>query len=143
MEASVKQTDSATAPSSLALRAATMPWAFSQQHPLDSVEFISEAEKRGVRLNPAALRELYRVGALTPLVTVTTRPVRPPAPIDSYEPVSGGTRLTQLRYARDTGRLRDLATEPYRPRLRFDRAQIIDPHGWWNGHIYCKSSQIL
>jgi hypothetical protein len=136
MEARTQHTGSSTASSSLALRAVSMPWAFSQQHPLDTAEFIREAEKRGVRLDAPALRELYRVGVLVPLVTVTTRPVRPPAPIDAHEPVRAGTRLAQLRYGRDTGRLRDLAIEPYRPRLRFDSARISDPRGWWNGHIY-------
>jgi len=38
--------------------------------------------------------------------------------------------------ARNEGRLRDLATAPYEPRLRFDRAKTSDPRGWWNGHIY-------
>ena len=113
-----------------------MPWAFSQQHPLDTKEFIQEAKKRGVSLDAPSLRELYRVGAQVPLVTVTSRPVRPPAPIDSHEPVRAVTRLAQLRYARDTGRLRDLATEPYQARLRFDNARISDPRGWWNGHLY-------
>jgi hypothetical protein len=52
--------------------------------------------------------------------------------------VRAGTRLAWLRYGRNTGRLRDLATEPYRPRLRFDSARMSDPRGWWNGHIYSR-----
>jgi hypothetical protein len=112
-----------------------MPWAFSQQHPLDTAEFIREAKTRGVGLDAPALRELYRVGLLAPFVTVTSRPVRPPAPVE-HEPIRAVTRLYDLRLARNDGRLRDLATESYRPRLRFDSARVSDPRGWWNGHIY-------
>jgi hypothetical protein len=57
---------------SLTLRVASMPWAFTQQHPLDTAEFIAEAGKRGVRLDPLALREVYRVSLLAPFVTVTS-----------------------------------------------------------------------
>ncbi len=114
------------APSSLAISVASMPWAFSQQHPLDTAEFIREAQRRGVPLDALALRELYRLGLLVPFVTVTGLP----------EPIRAVTRLADLRSARNEGRLRDLAPEPYRPRLRFDRAKMSDPRGWWNGHIY-------
>jgi hypothetical protein len=112
-----------------------MPWVFTQQHPLDTAEFIAEAGKRGVRLDPLALRELYRASLLAPFVTVTSRPVRPPAPVES-EPVRAVTRLYDLRLARNAGRLRDPAIVPYEPRIRFDGARISDPRGWWNGHIY-------
>src|SRR6185437_14029699 len=85
MDATTEQTESSTAASSLAIRVASMPWAFSQQRPLDTREFIEEAKRRGLQLDAASLRELYRVGLLAPFVTVTSRPVRPPAPIDSHE----------------------------------------------------------
>jgi hypothetical protein len=110
METMNNAPEKSDAPSSLALRVASMPWAFSQQHPLDTAEFIREAEKRGVRLDALALRELYRVGLLVPFAAVTSRRVGQPAPIDSHEPVRARTRLAQLRFARDTGRLR--ATVP-------------------------------
>src|SRR5437763_1167506 len=76
MKTSTNQPDIFKAPSSLAIRVASMPWVFSQQHPLDTAEFIREADKRGVRLNALALRELYRVALLVPFVTVTSRRVR-------------------------------------------------------------------
>lgn len=136
METLTSQPDNSKGPTSLAIRVASMPWVFSQQHPLDTAEFIREADKRGVRLDAPALRELYRVGLLAPFVTVTSRQVRGPAPVDSPEPVRAVTHVTALRSARDTGRLRDLATEPYRPRDRFDSARTSDPRGWWNGHLY-------
>jgi hypothetical protein len=115
---------------------ASMPWAFSQKHPLDTYEFITEANKRGVSLDAAALRELYRAGLLVPFVTISRRPIMPPAPVDSPEPVRAVTRVAELRSARNEGRLRDLATEPFHPRLRFDTRKLADPPGWRNGHIY-------
>lgn len=136
METTTSQRDNFKAPSSFAIQVASMPWVFSQQHPLDTAEFIREAEKRGVRLDAPVLRELYRVGLLIPFITVTSRRVREPAPVDSPEPVRAVTYVAALRSARDTGRLRDLATEPYRPRVRFDSARMSDPRGWWNGHLY-------
>jgi hypothetical protein len=136
METATSRSDNIKAPSSLAIRVASMPWVFSQQHPLDTAEFIREADKRGMRLDAPALRELYRVGLLIPFVTVTSRRVREPAPVDLPEPVRAVTYVAALRAARDTGRLRDLATESYRPRVRFDNARISDPRGWWNGHLY-------
>jgi hypothetical protein len=121
---------------SQAIRAASMAWAFTQQNPLDTSEFIREAAKRGVRLDALMLRELYHVGLLIPLVTLTDRRVGVPGPVDTPEPDRAVTRLAQLRNARDRGRLRDLATQPYKPKVRFDTARPSDSRGWWNGHLY-------
>ena len=63
-----------------AIEVASMPWAFTQHQPLDTSAFISEAEKRGVNLDIATLRELYRRRMLIPFVMITHRPVGPPAP---------------------------------------------------------------
>ena len=52
------------------------------------------------------------------------------------EPRSGGTLLTYLRYARDRGRLSDLAAQPFRPRLQFERLSTVTPQRWWNGLLY-------
>lgn len=78
-----------------------MPWAFTQRQPLGTSEFISQAKRRGFDLDVATLRELYRGGVLVPFVYVNDRKVGPlPAPV-GHEPHSGGTLLTELRYARD------------------------------------------
>jgi hypothetical protein len=46
-----------------------------------------------------------------------------------------GTRQEQLRWARDTGRLRDLADVPFMPRLPFERPKRRS-RWWWNGLLY-------
>jgi hypothetical protein len=84
--------------------AASMPWAMTQNEPLTVEDFITEAQKRGVHLRPASLRELYCHRLLIPFVQVTTRPVSSPAGQDTAESPFGGTRITDLRQARDTGR---------------------------------------
>ena len=113
-----------------------MPWAFTQHQPLGTGDFISEAKRRGFDLDPSMLRELYRHGLLVPFVYVSDRRVRPtPAPIQ-HEPRTGGTLLTYLRYARGRGRLSDLAAQPFRPRLRFERSDAAASHRWWNGLLY-------
>ena len=48
------------------------------------------------------------------------RPVREPAKPAKAESPFRGTHLIDLRLARDTGRLRDLAAIPYQPRLFFE-----------------------
>lgn len=115
---------------------AAAPWTFTQHQPLSTAEFIREAERRGIRLNAAILRELYRQRLLIPFVFVSDRQVGSiPAPIES-EPVRGGTFLQHLRYARDRGRLSDLAIAPFRPKLRFDERRVGDSRHWWNGMLY-------
>jgi hypothetical protein len=54
---------------------AGMPWAFTQYEPLSTSEFISQAERRGFRLDTGRLRQLYRRGVLVPFVYMTSRPV--------------------------------------------------------------------
>lgn len=114
-----------------------MPWTFTQQHPLDTSGFIAEAKRRGFDLDLRVMRELYRHSLLFPFVYISDRQVGPiPEPIES-EPISGSTRLTDLRYARDKGRLTDLARMPFRRKLRFEHPEA-DPQHWWNGLIYSR-----
>jgi hypothetical protein len=47
------------------------------------------------------------------------------------------SRLVELRRTRDTGCLRDLATEPFKPRLPFERGRQTAPD-WWNGLFYSR-----
>ena len=116
--------------------AASLPWAFTQRQPLGTDSFISEAKRRGVDLDISTLRQLYRRGLLAPFVYINDRQVGPkPEPVTS-EPPHGGTLLYRLRHGRDRGRLSDLASQPVRPRLRFERPDKADPHRWWNGFIY-------
>jgi hypothetical protein len=112
-----------------------MPWAFSQNRPLDTADFIREAGRRGIDLDISTIRELYRHRLLVPFVSITYRPVRAPAELEEPEPMRGGTRLAQLRLARDTGRLRDLADSPFMSRLAFERRRQRS-RDWWNGLIY-------
>lgn len=112
-----------------------MPRVFTQHHPLDTSSFIGEAKKRGIELDLSTLRELYRHGLLTPFVELTYRPVRPPFKPDEPEPIAFSSRLAEIREARDTGCLRDLAAEPFKPRLQFERGRQKSRF-WWNGIIY-------
>lgn len=122
---------------------ASMPWAFTQNQPLGTADVITEANRRGLQLDLSTLREFYRHGLLAPFVYVNSRRVGPiPAPV-SDEPRRGGTLLRELRYARDRGRLSDLATEPFRPRLRFDQPDNRDSRPWWNGLIYSQYQLLL
>jgi hypothetical protein len=116
---------------------ASMPWAMTQNGPLAVDDFIKEAQKRGFHLRPASLRELYRHRLLIPFVQITTRPVRSPAGQDAAESPFGGTRITDLPQARDTGRLRDLAALPYQPRLSFEPVKWTWPsNSPWTGVLY-------
>lgn len=114
-----------------------MPWAFTQSQPLTSADFIREAERRGFDMKASTLRALYRHGLLIPFVYLGARQVSPiPTPVE-YEPVARGTWLIELRYARDRGRLCDLAELPFKPWLRFERKKE-DPREWWNGLLYSR-----
>jgi hypothetical protein len=119
------------------IRVLARPWVLSQSHPLATTDVISEAKRRGVHLDVATLRELYRRGDIAPLAEVTARRMCPGVTLDD-PPHSGGTRQRQLREALATGRIRDPAVEPFRPRLRFDGGRITDPCGWWNGLLYSR-----
>jgi hypothetical protein len=118
-----------------AVTTASVAWAFTQHHPLDTAGFISESDRRGVSLDLPTLRELYRRGLLIPFLRITNRPVTAPAAVSGPEPQRAGTRLASLRLARDTGKLRDLADGTFMPRLPFERRGQRSP-SWWNGLIY-------
>jgi hypothetical protein len=116
---------------------ASLPWAFTQSLPLDASGFISETKRRGFDFDLSVLRELYRHNLVVPFVYISPRQVgQIPEPVAS-EPFSQSTRLTELRYGRDRGRLCDLALAPFRPRLRFERKEGDQWH-WWNGLLYSR-----
>jgi len=115
---------------------ASLPWAFTQHQPLGTSEFIKEAGCRGVRLDLLVLRELYRRQILEPFVHVSNRRIRGVLALVGEEPRHRGTRLQQLRFGRDRGRLSDPAAAAFRPRLRFDQADCSTARGWWNGLLY-------
>src|SRR5271165_543541 len=119
-------------PGATAVDVALMPWVFTQRHPLDTSSFIDEAKKRGIELDLSTLRELYRYGLLAPFVELTYRPVRAPFKPDEPEPMAGSSRLMEIREARDTGCLRDLSAEPFKPHLPFERGRQKSRF-WWNG----------
>jgi hypothetical protein len=115
---------------------ASMAWAFTQHEPLDTGTFITEASRRGVQLDLPVLRELYRRNLLIPFVSITYLPVATPSPAPGPEPPRrGGTRFQQLKWARDTGRIRDLSAVPFMPRLSFERRRQR-ARDWWNGLLY-------
>lgn len=112
-----------------------LPWAFTQQSPLSTGEFIRAAKDRGVDLNELKLRQLYKRGVLAPFVMLTATGQADPQPLTGPEPATRGTWLTELRAARNDGRLIDLAAQPFLPRLPFTRPQDAK-RGWWNGLLY-------
>jgi hypothetical protein len=118
-------------------------WAFTQNEPLSTGEFISQAERRGVFLDTGRLRQLYRHGVLVPFVYVSGRQVSPPAEPPGPEPGGGGTSLQRLRYARDRGRLVDLGLMPFRPRLPFEKPDSVTSRRWWNGLLYSKHQLLV
>jgi hypothetical protein len=125
-------------PAASTVAAAAMAWAFTQHEPLDSGTFITEAGRRNVQLDPPMLRELYRRRLLVPFVSITYRPVAVPSPAPDPEPPRrGGTRFAQLKWARDTGRLRDLSIMPFMSRLPFER-RGQRAWDWWNGLLYSR-----
>jgi hypothetical protein len=120
-----------------AVDVASMPWVFTQHLPLYTSEFIDEAKKRGITLDLSTLRELYRHGLLVPFVELTYRPVRAPSTPNEPEPMPANSRLVELRQARDTGCLRDLSAEPFKPHVPFDRGRQTS-QDWWNGLLYSR-----
>ena len=114
---------------------ASKAWAFTQHRPLDTASFITEASRRGIDLNLPSLRELYRRNLLVPFLYIAHRPVTAPSGPPGSEPQRAGTQLANLRRARDTGRLRDLADGPFMPRLPFERRRQRS-RSWWNGLLY-------
>jgi hypothetical protein len=123
-------------PAASAVTAASMTWAFTQHEPLDTATFITEAARRGIQLDLPMMRELYRRSLLIPFVSITYLPVATPSLASGPEPPRrGGTRFAQLKWARDTGRIRDLSAVPFRPRLSFER-RGQRTRDWWNGLLY-------
>lgn len=118
-----------------AIDVASMAWALTQHHPLDTSGVIDEAKKRGVSLDLPTLRDLYRRRLLIPFIELTFRPIREPFVPAEPDPVPATSRLIELRQARDTGCLRDLSAESYRPRVPFERSKR-QARDWWNGLLY-------
>jgi hypothetical protein len=119
---------------------ASLPWVFTQQHPLDTSSFISEANRRGFDLDLDVMRELYRHALLVPFVYASDRQAGPIPETLGPEPkraIYGSTHLGALRHARDRGRLADLTAVPFRRKLRFERPGA-HPLRWWNGLIYSR-----
>ena len=132
-------TPGAAGSKSFVLTAVCEPWAFSQEHPLTTSEFCKEAEKRRIPLREQQLSELWRIGALAPLVEVRNKPLNEPCPSAIPEPRLLGTSLSELRFARDQGRLADAEILGFRPQLRFFRPASMDwTRGWWNGLLYSR-----
>ena len=99
--------------------------------------FIAEAGKRGFRLRAPTLRELYRRQLLVPLAQVTRRPVSESLKPEVSDSPLGGSQLLDLRWARDTGRLRDPTALPYQRRLSFEAPKQTWPEtGPWTGVLY-------
>jgi hypothetical protein len=115
----------------------TVPWVFSQSHPLTTSNLISELKKRGVALDSQTLRELYRRGDLQPLAEITTRSVCAGVAI-SEVPAARGSLQAELRIALVSGRIREPGADGFRPRLRFDGRRLSDPPRWMNGLIYSR-----
>lgn len=125
--------------SSLVLAAASQPWAFTQAHPLDTSEFCKEADKRRISLREKQLPDLWRVGIVAPFVEIRNKPLHEPMPPSVAEPLSGGTWLTELRLARDTGRLADAEELGFRPQLKFFRSsRSARTSRGWNGLLYSR-----
>ena len=114
------------------------PWAFTQERPLTTSDFAKEAQRRGHRVDNEILRELWRAGALAPIAQIRNRPVGGSATPSIPEPASGGTWVTELRLARDAGRLADPHVLAFRHQVRFDPRPDDSPRQWWNGLIYSR-----
>ena len=121
---------------------AGQPWAFTQNHPLGTSDFMSEAKRRGFDLDLSVLRELYRHNLVVPFVYASPRQAGPiPEPVTS-EPFPHSSWIVELRHARDRGRLCDLAAMPFRPRLRFEPKEAYSRH-WWNGLLYSRYQLLI
>ncbi len=118
-------------PSSLIV--ASLPWVFTQHHPMDTNEFEREARQRGAELNEQILRALYMHRLLIPFVAIRPRRVSDPITESETEPLAAGQRK-EFRHARDQERLLDLVTVPCVPRRRFDYLRRAGSE-WWNGLV--------
>lgn len=117
--------------------AACEPWAFTQQPPMTTRDFSKAAARRGLFVDDPLLRELWRVGALAPIVEVRRRRSGPPCPSRIPEPYVSGTWAREVRLARDRGRLIDPEDLGFRPQVRF-KPPPGGSHSWWNGLIYTR-----
>jgi hypothetical protein len=118
-----------------ALDVVSLPWLFTQHHPLDASSFIALAKGRGFDLDELKLRQLYKHGILIPFIGISSkRQVEPQTQVYD-EPRREVTRLRDFREARKNGRLLDLNAKPFLPRLPFTSPR---PHvsGWWSGLLY-------
>lgn len=117
--------------------AAYEPWAFTQQPPMTTRSFCKAAARRGLSVDDALLRELWRVGALAPIVEVRRQRSGSPCPSPIPEPHVYGTLESEVRLARDRGRLIDPEDLGFRPQVRFKAPPGASP-SWWNGLIYTR-----
>lgn len=117
--------------------AAAEPWAFTQTHPLDTDQFAKQAEARGLRINDGVLAELWRIGALAPLVEIVDDPVLPPAVPTIPEPTNVASYTSEVWRARNEGRLTDPTVTGYRPDVEFHRPGVSRTE-WWNGFLYSR-----
>jgi len=114
---------------------ASEPWAFTQQPPLVTTDFCKEASERRIEIHDEDLRELWRVGILSPMAEIrTTSFVNHPLPLLT-EP-RAGSWLFELRQARDRGCLADAHELGFRSQFRW--AGPAGDQSWWNGLIYSK-----
>jgi len=72
-----------------------------------------------------------------PIAEITAPVVREPVEIARL-PAARGSLQAELRRAFVNGRIRDPASEDFRPRLRFDSRRPTDRPNWINGLIYCR-----
>jgi hypothetical protein len=130
-------TDS-TRPALTALDILKFPLAFTQSPPVTTADFVSKAKDRGLSLDTALLRELYRHGDLVPLLEVKARRVAAGVEPPADERFGSNSLTRRLLSALAEGRLRDPADAPFRPKVRFDSRRTTDPRGWSNGLFYSR-----
>ncbi|MET7395959.1 hypothetical protein ABZS66_20945 [Dactylosporangium sp. NPDC005572] len=128
-------TSTAAAPSRSSLDILGRPWVFSQRIPLDTKKLLDEAKRRGVGLDLAGLRELYRLGVLAPLVELTSRRVGEPIELSPPEPLGFSSLTDELRRAASKGQVRDPAAAPFRRHVAFERPKGVS-YQWHNGLLY-------
>ncbi|MFI7509060.1 hypothetical protein ACIBSS_19755 [Micromonospora aurantiaca] len=123
------------------LSALEQPWAFTQERPLGTSEFIREAKRRGLNLDLAGLRELYRTGILAPFIEIMSRQVG--EPIEMLPDTVGYSSLVaSLRHAARKGCVRDPGIAPYRRHTQFKRPRNAS-HYWENGLLYSRYQLLL
>jgi hypothetical protein len=119
------------------LAVANVPWVFTQRPPLGGSGVIDEMKLRGVSLDIHLLRELYKHRLLEPMLYIGNRRATHPIEIATEEPSGHSILPAEYRRAREAGWLQDLASTPFRPRLRFTKGTSAPLH-WWNGLLYSR-----